>query len=86
MLYSWTMVRDVLGPVWFAGFMLNPLTVAVELSHAAFWLPTTTPGAHEVPPHLFSLWTPVALLVVTVVMFLGDLLFRRLEGRFAQEL
>ncbi|EYT51315.1 MULTISPECIES: ABC transporter permease [Kocuria] len=85
-LYSWTMVRDVLGPVWFAGFMLNPLTVAVELSHAAFWLPTTTPGAHEVPPHLFSLWTPVALLVVTVVMFLGDLLFRRLEGRFAQEL
>ncbi|MGX5358757.1 ABC transporter permease [Kocuria sp. KH4] len=85
-LYPWMMVRDVLGPGWFAGFMLNPLTVAVELSHAAFWLPTTSPGAHTVPPDLFSLWTPVALLVVAVIMFLGDLTFRRLEGRFAQEL
>lgn len=86
-LYLWVMVRDSLGEVVFAIYMLNPLTVAVELFHYGFWFPTTTePSTWSVPPHLFSVWTPVALGVALISFFLGDLVFRKGEGRFAQEL
>ena len=86
-LYVWTMVRDAM-PTWlFNVYMLNPLTVAVELFHFGFWLPTAPdPGAYHVVPHLFSVWTPVALGVSGVMLLLGDRVFRRHEGHFAQEL
>lgn len=86
-LYLWMMVRDAIGPVWFNIYMLNPLTVAVELFHYAFWLPTVNgPTAWSLPPNLLSVWLPVSLLVSFGLLLLGDLTFRRLEGRFAQEL
>ncbi|GGC87435.1 transport permease protein [Tersicoccus solisilvae] len=84
-LYVWTMVAQEL-PGWaFPLYMANPITVAVELFHYGFWQPTTS-GTAPIPPHLLSLWTPVALGISLVVLVLGDLMFRRLEGRFAQEL
>lgn len=88
-LYSWTMVRDTLGAGFLALYQINPLTVAVELFHFAFWQPTTGPAtdpASLVPPDLFSLWTPVAVVIAVLVIMLGQYAFRRLEGRFAQEL
>ena len=86
-LYMWTMVRDA-APAWFLDlYMLNPLTVAVELFHYGFWLPTAPQhGAYGVVPHLFSVWTPLAFVVSGLLLFLGDRFFRRFEGRFAQEL
>lgn len=84
-LYVWTMVPTELGEGLFRAYMLNPITVAVELFHYAFWLPTTA-GTAPIPPHLLSLWTPVAVLISAALVLVGDLLFRRLEGRFAQEL
>lgn len=84
-LYSWIMVRDKLGETYFNLYQLNPITVGVETFHFAFWLPTTD-GAEAIPPHLLSLWIPVALAISALVLLLGQLVFRRLEGRFAQEL
>ncbi|WP_125609620.1 ABC transporter permease [Specibacter cremeus] len=84
-MYSWTMVQDKLGPVWFTLYQVNPITVAVETFHWAFWLPTTD-GSTPVPPHLLSIWLPVGLVVSALVLLWGQLTFRRLEGRFAQEL
>ena len=84
-LYSWTMVRKQLGDTFFAAYQLNPITVGVETFHYAFWLPTTN-GAEAIPPHLLSLWLPVGLAVSALVLLLGQTVFRRLEGRFAQEL
>lgn len=84
-LYVWTMVPAELGEELFRLYMLNPITVAVELFHYAFWLPTTA-GTAPIPPHLLSLWTPVALLISIALLALGNFMFRRLEGRFAQEL
>lgn len=84
-LYSWIMVREKLGETVFNLYQLNPLTVGVETFHFAFWLPTTD-GAEAIPPHLLSLWIPVALAISALVLLLGHLVFRRLEGRFAQEL
>lgn len=88
-LYSWTMVRDTLGASFLNLYQLNPLTVAVELFHFAFWKPTTgaaTDPATLMPPNLFSIWAPVAAAIAVLVILLGQYTFRRLEGRFAQEL
>lgn len=85
-LYLWTMVRDS-APWLMNVYLVNPLTVAVELFHYGFWVPSAgDPGAWSVPPHLFSLWTPIALAISAVLVVLGDLTFRRHEGNFAQEL
>lgn len=84
-LYSWIMVRDKLGETFFSIYQLNPITVGVETFHFAFWLPTTD-MAEAVPPHLFSVWIPVGLAISGLVLLTGQLVFRRLEGRFAQEL
>lgn len=90
-LYSWTMVRDTLYPWVFNVFMINPLTVAVELFHYGFWRPTLSPAdlaleSSQVIPHLFSFWTPIALGISLLTVLIGDLLFRKFEGNFAQEL
>lgn len=86
-LYQWMMVRDAIGTGWFNVYMLNPLTVAVELFHYAFWLPSVTgPTTWSLPPNMLTVWLPLSLLVSFCFLFLGDLTFRRLEGRFAQEL
>ena len=84
-LYSWKMVQEKLGETYFNLYQLNPITVAVETFHYAFWLPTTD-GAEAIPPHLLSMWIPIALAISAAVLLLGQLVFRRLEGRFAQEL
>ncbi len=90
-LYHWTMVRDAFANVpWLLElYMLNPITQAVELFHYAFWEPVTSDrivaDGLELPPDLAinSMW---ALLISLVLIVLGQLVFRRLEGRFAQDL
>lgn len=85
-LYMWTMVEEA-TPRLMGVYFANPLTVAVELFHYGFWEPTTAgDGLWSVPPHLFSVWVPVALLISVGLLVLGDRVFRRFEGNFAQEL
>lgn len=84
-LYSWTMVKDKLGEGWFTVYQSNPITIAVETFHYAFWLPTTD-GTAPMPPNLVSLWIPVGIVFSFLILLLGQWTFRRLEGRFAQEL
>ncbi|MEG9248802.1 ABC transporter permease [Arthrobacter sp. Soc17.1.1.1] len=84
-LYPWLLVREKLGETFFLIYQLNPITVAVETFHFAFWLPTTE-RAEAIPPNLLSLWIPVALVTSGLMLVIGQLVFRRLEGRFAQEL
>lgn len=83
-LYSWTMVRDAV-PGWMLEiYMLNPLTAAVELFHDGFWVPTLA----SVPERPDMLWTNsfIALGLSVIVLALGQVVFSRLEGRFAQDL
>lgn len=83
-LYFWTMVENVF-PAWVTRiYLLNPLTVGVELFHYAFWYPVTDTDL-QLPPDLGwnSLW---ALLISVSTLFIGQIVFRRLEGRFAQDL
>jgi len=88
-LYPWTLVRESLGEgsvlLWL--YQHNPLTIAVELFHRAFWFPVQTapPGAWEIPPNLVVAGVG-ALAFSLAVLVVGQAVFRRLEGRFAQEL
>ncbi|WP_184736978.1 ABC transporter permease [Arthrobacter sp. AZCC_0090] len=84
-MYSWTMVREKLGEGWYSLYQVNPITIGVEAFHYAFWLPTTD-GTAPMPPNLLPVWVPVGLCVSLAVLVLGQWVFRRLEGRFAQEL
>ncbi len=94
-LYTWGRVYRAMGdwPVLFWMYQLNPLTSAVELFHYAFWYggtgrPATLPapeGSAPIPDHLWLLGGG-ALVISLLVVLLGQSVFRRLEGRFAQEL
>jgi len=83
-LYFWTMVAEVLPDWALRIYMLNPITQAVELFHYAFWRPVAG-AALPLPPDLAmnTVWT---LLIAVVSVGLGQYVFRRLEGRFAQDL
>lgn len=83
-LYFWTMV-DAHLPDWLVNiYFLNPITQAVELFHYAFWYSITSSDLAP-PPGLAinTLWTTVISVVIILV---GQWVFRRLEGRFAQDL
>jgi len=83
-MYQWQMVAGAVPEWLFTLYRLNPLTVAVELFHIGIWAPL---GPADVEP-LPGLWTfaGIALGVAVVILLLGQLVFRRLEGRFAQDL
>lgn len=87
-LYYWTMVAEVF-PAWLTEiYLLNPITQAVELFHYAFWRPVTSEASGAelpLPPDLAlnSFWAFVICISTIVV---GQVVFRRLEGRFAQDL
>ncbi|MBN8423815.1 ABC transporter permease [Microbacterium esteraromaticum] len=100
-LYSWTMVQDAVvdklqWPGWLVeAYLLNPITQGVQLFHYAFWRPATqslvdAPGyvgdaLIPLSPHLGmnTLWTA---LIAVATLLIGQLVFRRLEGKFAQDL
>ena len=96
-LYHWTMVAQAaraIGMDWITQlYLMNPITQAVELFHFAFWYPVTDIGLSTSPtiaqtplaPDL-GLNTVWAFVISAVVFFIGQLVFRRLEGRFAQDL
>lgn len=84
-IYTWTAAREALGdgPLWWL-YQCNPLTTVVEAFHWTFWAPTTNVQASLTPQ--FSLFAGVAAAVSFGVLMVGQLVFRRFDGRFAQEL
>jgi ABC-2 type transport system permease protein len=84
-LYPWTAVRDALGDgALLQLYLANPLTIAVQLVQRAFWA-TDAERAASLVPHLWERGV-AALLLGCGLLALGQLVFSRLEGRFAQEL
>ena len=86
-LYSWGQVQDVL-PAWlFWIYEANPLTAAVELFHYAFWHPGPAgfPEGTGLPPSILAS-TGIAVVLALALVLVGQAVFRRLEGRFAQEI
>lgn len=82
-LYSSEMVRDV-APTWLYNiYMANPVTTAVELMHSAFWSGTIS-TAPELGTSALNIGIAVVLALFT--FFVGQAVFRKLEGTFAQNL
>lgn len=85
MIYPWTFVRDAFnGGIGLQIYLANPLAGAVSLFQRAFWFPVTS-GGFEFPPHLFVRGLITLAAVVLLVVF-AQLVFSRLERRFAAEL
>jgi ABC-2 type transport system permease protein len=77
-------------------YLSNPLTVAVLLLQRAFWIPTTV-GKKGFPddvsqigfpymPHQLVLLGVTMLVVSGILLVLCQMVFRRLEGKFAERL
>lgn len=83
-MYQWQMVERVVPDWLFVLYRLNPLTATVELFHYGLWMPLDPGGAETMP----GLWVfaGIALVVSLVVLAVGQIVFHRLEGRFAQDL
>lgn len=82
-LYTFEMVQSR-APEWlYHLYMSNPVTAAVELMHTAFWNPIAQSTMR--PAHL-ELYVLIGGTLALVALFIGQLVFRRLEGRFAQNL
>jgi ABC-2 type transport system permease protein len=84
-LYPWSFARDALGQgLLLQAYLANPLTIAVQLFQRALWAPTVTSRPDLAP----DLWARggASLAIAFLVLAIGQLTFRRLEGRFAQEL
>lgn len=93
-LYTWDKAYGVLKgtPLWWL-YQANPGTSAIELAHYGFWLPAQAvadkyahPTALPAMPFHFLWWGVVGLVVSLLLVLAGQFVFRRLEGRFAQEL
>ncbi|MCP2637526.1 ABC transporter permease [Microbacterium sp. HD4P20] len=83
-MYRWEMVAQSVPEWLFVLYRLNPLTPAVELFHYGIWNPLDPRNAPPLPGlWLFSGFT---LLISIALLIVGQFVFRRLEGRFAQDL
>lgn len=81
--YSWELVSNAVHDSWIETvYLYNPVTLAVLGMQRALWVAGT---GEPVPDHLGTRLV-IALGVGLVVLFLGQRLFARLEGNFAQEL
>jgi ABC-2 type transport system permease protein len=86
-LYSWQRVEEVAAdhPGLLALYQANPLTVAVELVHRGTWASASPANMASIPEHL-AFNTALAFAIAAALIAVGQLVFHRLSGRFAQEL
>lgn len=83
-MYQWQMVASKVPDWLFQLYALNPITVAVELFHYGIWHALNPANGETLP----SMWVHalIAFVVSVLILVIGEAVFRRLEGRFAQDL
>ena len=91
-LYTVALIPEKMGSLVGHIYMCNPITIAVEFMHYGFWATTVSrlDADHEggwagFLPH-FGWYTLVAIIVSLLVVVAGQLVFRRFERTFAQDL
>ena len=92
MIYPFIIVQEKLAQaheVIYQLYLANPLCIAVLLNNRAFWTPASTSPARaaatELPEHLFTRGLGMLVLGLLFVWF-AQVVFSRLEGRFAEKL
>ncbi|MFL6054701.1 MAG: ABC transporter permease, partial [Actinoallomurus sp.] len=88
MIYRWTAVKTSASALGLQVYLANPLAIAVSLFQRACWWPTTgrpfRQGDQRFPDHLTTRGL-VALTAASVLLVIGQAVFRRVQWRFAQE-
>jgi ABC-2 type transport system permease protein len=91
-LYTYRVMSEI-APHWVYNlFMCSPISASVELFHFAFAYDSGFVGDRWASPEHwiyaanFGTYTVIAFGISAVLLLIGQLLFRRFEGRFAQEL
>lgn len=82
--YTWNMVASHATGWLFEIYLANPLAIAVESFHRGFWYGATD-GSFQFAGG-WGLRIMESLIISLLVLFIGEITFRHLEGRFAQEL
>ncbi|MFC7766201.1 ABC transporter permease [Leucobacter soli] len=86
-LYTFNLVQQQaqhIGAEWiYYLYMVNPATAGVELSHTAFWEHLSPAAARPDGLWYFAL---VGFVISLLTLVVGQYVFHRMEGRFAQEL
>jgi ABC-2 type transport system permease protein len=87
-LYTWVMVEEATRDfAWvFHLYMSNPVTVAVEMFHHAFWETAVPDGAGLGWPPAMGWYVGGAIAVILAFLVVGQSVFRRFERTFAQDL
>lgn len=81
--YAWSMARDIMRTGWVLEvYTNNPITLAVLGFHKAFWV---AGDASQYPPDL-QLRMIIAFVIGLGLLYICHLVFRRLQGNFAQAL
>jgi ABC-2 type transport system permease protein len=87
-MYTWAMVYEHTEHArWiFVAYMSNPITVAVEMFHNAFWAPVIPDDKQLGWPPEFGWILLIGVALIVVVTIVGQFVFRRFERTFAQDL
>lgn len=87
--YSFTLVHRALNGSWLEqAYLLNPVTIAIIATQKAAWgaSATATGSFAQRWPSDLSLRLVIALALSTVLLWVAQRIFARLQGNFAQEL
>jgi ABC-2 type transport system permease protein len=89
MIYPFSIVAPKLEGIAGQIYLASPLAISVLLNDRAFWVPgledKQTALAEEIPPDIWERGF-IALAVGLVLIWVGQMIFSRLEGRFAEHL
>ncbi|MFK4115532.1 ABC transporter permease [Microbacterium sp. NPDC006705] len=87
-LYNISLVRGVVPDFVLVLYQLNPITGAVGLMHYGVWFPTTdqTPEVASLVGSDILLFGGLGLALSLVLLIVGQVVFRKLEKSFAQNL
>ncbi|MFL1999807.1 ABC transporter permease [Microbacterium sp. A1-JK] len=83
-MYQWEMVQEKVPDWLFVLYRMNPITAAVELFHFGIWFPLGPVNGQLIPD--MWLFAGIGAVLSLALLVIGQLVFRRLEGRFAQDL
>ena len=85
--YSYAFVHAAIGGTWLEQvYLANPVTLSVLGMQKAFWLAGTTESTQmNFPPDL-AIRLCISLAISAVLLWVGQRIFSRLQGNFAQEL
>lgn len=84
--YSMGLVHQAIGGTWLEElYLANPVTLAVIGMQKAMWVAGSEDPSQYWPPFL-ELRLTIALLVSVILFWVGQRIFARMQGNFAQEL